>query len=94
MCRQLEMVLRGDNLRDGGTAPQHYANVARFLSDGNDLGEGGGRALAEPLRRLNTTVTSLDLSDNGMGEEVRSVFGQSGEGRGGRRGSRFVSSKG
>ena len=83
MCRQLEMVLRGDNLRDGGTAPQHYANVARFLSDGNDLGEGGGRALAEPLRRLNTTVTSLDLSDNGTGEEVRSVLRRAwGEGEG------------
>jgi len=43
--------------------------------DGNALGEGGGRALAEALR-FDTTVTSLHLSDNGMGEEVRSVLRQ------------------
>jgi Ran GTPase-activating protein (RanGAP) involved in mRNA processing and transport len=33
----------------------------------NDLGEGGGRALAEALR-LNSTLTSLNLGDNGLGE--------------------------
>jgi hypothetical protein len=42
----------------------------------NDLGEGGGRALAEALR-LNTTVTSLDLGYNGLGVEVRSALCQS-----------------
>ncbi len=31
------------------------------------MGEGGGRTLAEALR-LNTTLTSLNLSDNGLGE--------------------------
>ncbi len=38
--------------------------VLRLTSCG--LGEGGGRALAEALR-LNTTVTELDLDDNGNG---------------------------
>ena len=33
----------------------------------NDLGEGGGWAMAEALR-LNTTVTSLDLGCNDLGE--------------------------
>jgi len=33
----------------------------------NDLGEGGGRALAEALR-LNTTLASLNLSYNRLGE--------------------------
>ena len=40
-----------------------------------DLGEGGGRALAETLR-LNSTLTSLDLGDNGLGEEVQSALAQ------------------
>jgi hypothetical protein len=31
------------------------------------LGQGGGRALAEALR-LNTTVASLELGGNGLGE--------------------------
>ena len=39
------------------------------------LGEGGGRALAETLR-LNSTLTSLDLGDNGLGEEVQSALAQ------------------
>jgi hypothetical protein len=33
----------------------------------HDLGEGRGRALAETLR-LNTTLTSLELTENHMGE--------------------------
>ena len=39
--------------------------VLRLLSCG--LGEGGGRALAETLC-LNSTLTSLDLGENGLGE--------------------------
>ena len=39
--------------------------VLRLQSCG--LGEGGGRALAETLRR-NSTLTSLDLVENGLGE--------------------------
>jgi hypothetical protein len=41
----------------------------------NDLGEGGGRALAETLR-LNTTLTSLDLGFNDLGVKQESELCQ------------------
>ena len=46
-----------------------------------DLGEGGGRALAETLR-LNTTLTELFLSMNGLGVEQKSALRQAGATRG------------
>jgi hypothetical protein len=54
--------------------------VLRLLSCG--LGEGGGRALAETLR-LNSTLTSLDLGDNDLREEVQSALAQAWGDRGG-----------
>ena len=48
----------------------------------NDLGEGGGRALAQALR-LNITLTSLNICWNGMGEEVQSAPGQAWVDKGG-----------
>jgi Ran GTPase-activating protein (RanGAP) involved in mRNA processing and transport len=41
----------------------------------NDLGEGGGRALAETLR-LNTALMELNLEDNGLGVKQESSLRQ------------------
>ena len=56
---------------------------------GNQLGEGGGRALAETLR-LNTSLTSLKLmmisfifNNNDLREEVQSALAQAWGDRGG-----------
>ena len=54
--------------------------VLRLQSCG--LGEGGGRALAEALR-LNSTLTSLDLYNNDLREEIQSALAQSWGDRGG-----------
>jgi len=43
------------------------ASLVELDLQGNDVREGGGRALAETLR-LNTTPTSLNLWRNGLGE--------------------------
>ena len=58
---------------EGGRRRRHCASVLNLSY--NDLGEGGGQALAEALR-LNITVTSLNLGVNGLREEVRSALRQ------------------
>ena len=64
------------NCRLGRTGAVRLAEAfASFLSaslvaldlERNDIGAGGGRALAEALR-LNTTLTSFNLRENGLGK--------------------------
>jgi hypothetical protein len=69
-------VLSLKNCRLGRTGAVRLAEAfASFLSaslvaldlERNDIGAGGGRALAEALR-LNTTLTSFNLRENGLGK--------------------------
>jgi Ran GTPase-activating protein (RanGAP) involved in mRNA processing and transport len=73
-CKVTVLRLVGCQLRRTGAISLAEA-IASFLSTslveldlrGNDIEEGGGRALAETLR-LNTTLTSLNLGYNRLGE--------------------------
>ena len=49
--------------------------LTSLVLGGNDLGEGGGRALAETLR-LNTTRTNFVFDKHDLGEEAQSALGQ------------------
>ena len=57
----------GRGLMDKLNGLNAWCKVTELRLKSCDLGEGGGRALAEALR-LNTTLTSLDLGSNGLGE--------------------------
>jgi hypothetical protein len=72
----------GEGLVDQLNGLNAWCKVTVLRLNSCGLGEGGGRALAEALR-LNTTVTSFDLSDNGMREEVQFALGLAWGDRGG-----------
>ena len=57
----------GRGLMDKLNGLNAWCKVTDLRLKSCDLGEGGGRALAEALR-LDTTLTSLDLRGNGLGE--------------------------
>ena len=57
----------GRGLLDKMNSLNAWCKVTVLRLQSCKLGEGGGRALAETLR-LNSTLKSLDLGDNGLGE--------------------------
>jgi hypothetical protein len=70
-------VLRLNDCRLGRTGAVSLAEASQveLNLEGNDIQEGGVRALAETLR-LNTTITELQLGFNALGLEQESALRQ------------------